>query len=200
MCILFSVLAVPVFAADQQAVNFDSVGTLLPAGNYYSLGWQFDTNQDFYVTSVGYFDPSPATDLPNSVPIGFFNSSGDLLKLPLMNVAANAAVDGLFRYTDLATPFLLPAGNNYVIAATNRGAEYGYNPANFSTAPGINFDGGRYGTLNPFYNEPAYPPTSGTAFYGPNFKIRAVPEPVSCTLFLLGGGALAAIRRKKTAL
>lgn len=195
---LFCVLEVPAFA-DQKAMDFSAPGTTVGSGSNFSLGWQFDTNQAFYVTSLGYFDQSPASPLANSIPIGIYNSSGNLLVSTTMSSSATA--DGWFRFADLSTPYLLPAGNNYVITATTRGNEYTYNPAGFSTASGITYDVGRYSYItNPLFNELVYPVnvySTINGLYGPNFKVQAVPEPVSCGLFLLGGGVLAIVRRRK---
>jgi hypothetical protein len=178
------------------AVDFTSFTNNLNNGIGYSLGFEFHTNQDTLVSSLGFFN---GNGMAESHAVGIFDNSGTLLTST--TVAPGDPLQGFFRYHDLATPVLLPAGQNFRVAGvTGTRDTYTWDPSGFVVDPSISFVGDRYAPSSTLVNPTLAEGLVG--FFGPNFQVAPVPEPSTLTLWTLGAlGALGYgwLRRKRAA-
>jgi hypothetical protein len=86
----------------------------------------------------------------------------------------------------LATPVLLPAGQNFRVAGvTGLRDTYTWDPAGFTVDPSISFVTNRYtqgsALVNPTNSDPGI-----VGYFGPNFQVTPAPEPSTLTLLTLG--------------
>jgi hypothetical protein len=187
------------------AVDFASPGVLAnnwsPTLNGYSMGWKFNVLQPIAVNKLGYFNWGPnGGGITTPHQVGIFDSTGTLLVSTTVN--PGDPTSGLWVWKSLQTPFMLQAGNSYVIAGLTGPTDlYTYSVQSILVDPSISFVENRYrrtptGTLiNPTFTTNAY---SGYHWFGPNFDGNVVPEPALLQLpFLLGMGGFAYWRRRK---
>jgi len=173
----------------------------------FSLGWSFSTNTAVTVTALGFFDdstlnpPGPGLSQPHDV--GIYDSSGNLLVST--TVLQTDPLIGHFRY-DTITPYILPAGLTFTIAAETGNDNYTWDTTGFTVDASINFVQDEFVLSSSL----AFPTESagitgdqGGAWFGPDFTIgaSAVPEPGSLTLAGLGVAGMIgyAWRRRRAA-
>jgi hypothetical protein len=175
--------------ASATAIDFTTPGTDFN-NNAWSLGFEFNVTTAYNVTALGFYDDLK-NGLAESHAVGIYDSAGSLLFSGTVPSGTGAPLVGWFRYVSV-TPYFLPVGVGYRIAATTGAENYTWNPVGFTTDPAITFVRDRFvlsGTLA--FPDPG---TSGVAgWFGPNFDGEPVPEPSS--LVLLGAGLLGFARR-----
>lgn len=196
-------LAVTRAQAVGPAVSFSSPGTLINNWSStldgFSLGWEFDVLKPVWVGRLGYFNYGPlGAGITTPHQVGIFDASGNLLVSATVN--PGDPVQGWFAWKPLTSPFLLPVGTGYRIAATTGPLDlYTYSVSSITVDPDIAWVTNRYvrtptsTLLFPTRTIGSYP---GYHFFGPNFDI--VPEPATVQLpLLLSFAALAWWRRNR---
>ena len=183
------------------AVTFDDqFGQQLGNGPF-TLGWQFQVNNNITVTQLGVFDDA-LNGLGQSHEVGIWDSLGNLLTSTTVGAGTSGTLINQFRYANTAAANLT-AGETYTIGAVwLDGTDpmiFG-NTTNFNTDPSITFLNSSFvngGSLT----DPIIPVGPDPAYFGPNFAFgaAAVPEPASMTLLGLGAFSLAGYgwRRRK---
>lgn len=186
--------------------------------NGVTVGWGFIPLTNLSVTALGYFDSTPSDDLFMEHPVGIWDSLGT--QIVGGTVGANDLLASGFRYTSVAFPVTLYAGQLYLIGAwakiefsTNAGTDaepnfiYSHDPYLFNDssspltgvfAPEI---GSVFSARNEWGTGFAYPDIQapGVGRYGPNFQYvaTAIPEPGVCAMITgIVGFAAAACRRR----
>lgn len=162
-------------------------------GNAYilpqSFGYQFTPLSDIAVSSLGFFDYL-GNGLGESHTVGIFDSAGNLLTSAVVSSGTGNPLDGAFRYTDIA-PVTLSAGGTYTAAAlflTNADVVGYADVEDALVNPAISLGSlpARYifqtGTELQFPTETAALGTT-EMYYGPNFKLTAVPLPGALIMF-----------------
>lgn len=182
-------------AAPMPAIDFTTAGFGFTNGQW-SLGFQFATGaQGGRVSQLGFWDDG-ANGLTQSHNVGIYNMSGTLLASTTITNANALGADG-FRYGNIAD-LILAANTSYVIAATTGNENYMWDPVGFTTSPLITFQGDRY-TPSTTLAFPTLGPSGVNGWFGPNFIVSEVPEPMSLALFggLVAVGGVVARRRMK---
>ena len=171
-------------------------------GDGFSLGTTFTVGSaDQTILDLGVFDGanppggSVGDGLLSSIPVGLFDSAGNLIASATVPSGTGATLLNGFRYVSI-TPISLTSGNTYTLAAY-------YSSSDADT---LLDQGGSPSTSTAFQNYLAaftgsnsvgslsFPTghTNGVAYVGPNLEF-AVPEPAA-SLMTLGGLCLFGIR------
>jgi hypothetical protein len=171
-------------------------------GDGFSLGTTFtvgSTNE--FVLALGVWDApngvngSIGDGLQSGIPVGLFDSGGNLLASMTIPSGTTATLLNGFRYVPI-TPVDLLAGNTYTLAAYYSSSD----------ADNLHDQGGAPSTSSDFTNylgaftgsntvgSLSFPTghTNGTAYVGPNFEYSSVPEPMTSLMMLSGLAVLAA--------
>lgn len=173
------------------SANFYGNSYFLPQ----SAGYVFTPLSDVVVSSLGFYDYQ-GDGLGESHPVGIFNNTGNLLTSAVVFSGTEKPMEDGFRYTDIA-PLTLSAGQSYTVATlfqTNADVIGYADVSDTLVNPSITLGSvpARYilqtGTELQFPTETALLVTE--MFYGPNFKLTAVPLPGAVTLF---GSAIAGL-------
>ncbi|MCP3980275.1 MAG: hypothetical protein GY716_13300 [bacterium] len=101
-----------------------------------TIGWEFTIGNDVEVTSLGVYDrgaPGPNPGLGGAHEIAIWDLTGLVMSMSTVPVGTGGTANGEFRYQPV-TPFNLPGGTNYKIAAF-------WPPANFDHYPDLNASG-----------------------------------------------------------
>jgi len=168
-------------------------------GTDQTIGWSFVANDNLVVSSLGFYDISPADDLSQSHMVGLWTLTGDLLGST--TVQTNSALIGSFRYENI-TPVNLLAGVTYIIGAeiTSPYSDYYTIPGSITTDPEITLtDSARNGSSQGFSIPSTL--TAGNGRIGPNFQFTvsaAVPfdVPGGATIPIFGSLFVLALMRK----
>ena len=180
--------------------NADDVAITPAAGSgtftngAWSLGFEFSPTTNIYVTGLGSFFPSGATDTHG---VSLWNSSQSLLATT--TVTGNGTQG--FDFTSIA-PLELLAGQTYVVSGTTLSDPYiGFDLSNFLVGPDLNILGHQEtpcGTVSPCYPSNFY--GSSFADFGGDFTYSTTtPTPEPSTLLMLGSGLMGlvgVVRRK----
>ena len=183
-----------------------------------TIGWGFSVSEQLAVNQLGYYDYQQ-DGLVFDHEVGLFSVSGMSL-LTSGTVTSGDALDGYFRYTNVASIVLNP-GELYFIAGFDPkfcpGGENECGPvpdahdrvanppfSDLVFAPQITFDGWQTETTASLafntYNPLTIPwANSDGPLIVANFKATAVPEPATIALLGLGLAGLGFARRKKNA-
>ncbi len=205
--VLAATLALASTVASAAAITSFSGGSDFPAfnGTNQTIGWQFTvaSSVDLTVTSLGFWDLTPASPLGQSHEVGIWTGDGALL-LGSVTVQTNSALSGAFRY-EAVTPFELTAGLSYLIGAaiTSPFSDAYTIPATVLTDPAITLTGSARNGSSGGFSAPTTV-TAGNGRFGPNFEftldqVGQVPEPSALLITLTGLGLMAAVRRSKRA-
>jgi hypothetical protein len=162
---------VPVLSlqADSVAIQSfaDGSGT---SGSGCTAGWVFEANSDITVTQLGFYN----TGLSGPVPVGLWDSSGNLLG----SVTVNAGDPSLNNFLyDPVSGIPLTAGQTYTIGALQTYATVWGTSDSLVTAPQVSFEENAF-----IYNGTLTDPTSTDSgqeigYFGPNFQFTAsAPE------------------------
>ena len=136
----------------------------------YTMGWEFQVNNDISVTALGFFDVGGNGLLTNHR-VGIWTSSGTLLGS--VTVTPTSSSSGGYFYEDLSTPINLTAGNSYLIGTYVYGDAFIYNADNIITDPSITIGDsyeGDPGFIFPTNN-------NGRVDLTPNFKFTSSNQP-----------------------
>lgn len=157
---------------------------------YSSIGFRFTTAADYYVTHLGY---NANEAFANTWQVSITDDSNAALSPALtapVTVPAGSGETGAtnFIYTELNSPYLLPAGTYRIVApvpAGNQSYHFSTDPNDDIESPGISY-------LEGIVNGG----TSGARFYNVNFQFDVVPEPGALGLLCVGAAGLLARRRR----
>lgn len=185
-------LAGPVFGSTV-AFQFDSAPTSTEPTKPLVIGFQFSTNQNMTVSSLGYYDDGGDGFL-NSHQIGIFNSVGTLVASATVSAGTGDALNGNFRYVDIS-PVLLPHSQTFTIAATagNSNDAWAYGTiggtlVGLTVDPAINI-ASTAGRFSYPADGALYYPTDSyiySIYAGPDFQFDVIPIPEPGTFGLLG--------------
>ncbi len=168
------------------AIDFTSVNTDFTNSSW-SLGFEFTTNEDIYVTSLGFYDDNQ-DGLTESHAAGIYDASGTLLVSTIID--NTSYLDGWFRYTDVAST-LLTAGSTYYVVAVTGSENYTWDPNGFTVAPEINFISDAYAGPTTSLTFPTSSSGGVNGWFGANFDFNTTaPVPEPSTILLLGAGLL----------
>lgn len=167
-------LLAPVAHADGPALDIQSIqgGSDITNGSF-SLGWNFTLNSSISVTALGFYDDGK-NGLVESHDVGIYDAGCNLVASTTVTNAD--ALNGFFRYHNLASAVTLAPGQTYTIAAVTGTEKYLYNPAAVVLDPAVNF--GKFNAWQGAFQQtatlkcPNFPASS--QFYGdfgPSFYI-----------------------------
>ena len=175
------------------AIDFSSVNNNFTNGSW-SLGFEFSTNTDIIVTSLGFYDDFK-NGLTEAHDIGIYDNTGTLLVSS--TVDNTSSLDGWFRWVSISDTFL-GAGSNYFIAAVTGSENYTWDPNGFIVDPNINFIADAYiqSTILTMPNNS----NNVRGIFGANFDYKTVapvPEPATLLLFGFSILGIAGVSRRK---
>lgn len=159
-------------------------------GGNWNLGWSFTVDQPLNVTSLAYYDDR-GDDLLQAHDVAIWRES-DQTMLVSGTVSPGDLLEGLFRYTKVDGPTLVP-GETYIVAGTSGADTESQNNAG-TYAKGIHYVEARWrndGALG--YPDQTAARSSG--YHGASFGVGPVPAPGA--IALLGIAGLAARRRRR---
>jgi hypothetical protein len=211
---LFALVSCSAFAGSVALTAFSGGGT----GNFVNtfgnvtVGWSFTVNTALTVDGLGLFDCHLYTcsgSLTQDHAVGIWDSTGQLLVSG--TVSPGDTLSAGFRWVTVSNTLLSPG--TYTIGALytptvrlNTDAPddfYSLGNTSVSTNAAITFLGAAY-TEAATLSKPGNLNTSSRGRFGPNFdftvnEASSVPEPGTLSAALLGGVALALLRRRRQA-
>ncbi|HVZ07728.1 MAG TPA: DUF4082 domain-containing protein [Rhodopila sp.] len=186
------------FAASAQAtpvLSFSTgTGTVLSSQQDFSVGWSFTTTQASTVVALDAYDPGRS-----GTEVRLYDGLGTLVASAMVSTSDPTEGSPLFYSATLTTPVTLDANATYYVVQ-DLPAGLG---AWFTVDTPVTESAITYGAPVSAIGLGMNPTTDlalGTlapAYFGPNFDITAIPEPVSLLAFGSGIAGLAAIRRRK---
>jgi hypothetical protein len=155
----------------------------------FTLGFRFRVNQAILVTSFGVFDhEGDGLNVPH--PIQLWSATGTPLQSVTIPAGATGQLMDRFRWVPIQ-PLLLPANAEFMVAAAN----FGQGADHYLATAAVPQSSSRI-TLDNSYE--AYTPNGSLVFparvsafygspawFGPNFKFTAVPEPSNLLLIAI---------------
>jgi hypothetical protein len=175
--------------------NITGASTALNAD--FSLGWEFTPTSNLLVNQLGVFDEN-SNGLSSSHQVGIFRVSDQALVASTV-VSTGNTLDSGFRYANI-TPTVLTSGQNYIVAAlyTTAGVDrFMFDSTSFTTSSALTFVTPRFSNTSSFvFPTTSFPGPKG--YFSANFKFAVAPEPGTLA-FLMVGGVLAAIKRRRVA-
>jgi hypothetical protein len=172
--------------------GIDFTGVTSSGSGTWTLGYQFTTNTDIFVTALGFYDAFTGTGAQGIAgctgcgDVGLFDSVGDLLAETTVTTAGTLIND--FYYTSIS-PVLLGAGQTFYVGGETGDAVWTYNPSGFSVDANINYIQSAWASGSSLTFPAGTDSTQG--YFGANFLETAVPEPSN--FVLLGSGLLALV-------
>ncbi len=169
----------PGLAASAQA---GTVGATLTGGSMwgsaqnYTVGWEFTTDNDISITSLGVVD-ADGGGLGQTHTVRLYDKTNDtILATTTIPAGTPATVTGGYNshFVALGTPIDLTTGVNYIVAKQNGADNYRYNAA-LTMGPGINWIEGpaRGGGLPSSVSGFTIHHGNGS-YFGPNFMYESV--------------------------
>ena len=157
------------------------------------LGFQFLVGSDpIEVSALGFYQDA-MRQWADVHQVGIFDMSQNLLTSAV--VTSSSLLEDLFRYEHV-NPIRLSANTSYVIAGTTGQDRFTFSPVSFQVNPAITYEANRFsaGTTLAF---PGPPAGNWIGWFGPNFKLQAVPEPGALALLVgMGAGGARFLRRR----
>lgn len=189
---------IPVFVAGAMVITFVSMArgavavTLNSPNNASwataaSIGFEFTVNTNMYVTDLGYLGTTDTHD------VGIYDAGTQILLTSTTVPSGTAASGDGFSYVSI-TPYLLLAGNTYVLAGseTTSADPYIYDavpPPTYN--PAISFIEERYVINAGVLQYPDLTVADRHGYFGPNFQFQeagaAVPETSTLLIWSLLG-------------
>lgn len=189
------------YALGTPAIGYDTYTGGSGFLNGFTVGWEFTTSTNLYITHLGYYD-YVNDGLADSHDVGIYNLSGTLLVSATVAAGTGELLLGdntlsKYRYHDLPVDYLLPAGT-YRLAGVGSPSDAAHaTPFPLYTAPAITL-GNSYFVFTGG-SSLSYPTSLGGGptepYSGPNF-IFDIPEPSAVTLLGLSGMILLCRRRR----
>jgi hypothetical protein len=170
-----------------------------------TVGWSFSVaaGPGVNVSSLGWWDATPADPLAASHQVGLWTSTGTLLGTA--TVQTGDALTGDFRYATLATPITLSGGMTYIIGGRDLiadGDNYASANSGLTMGAGITFGQAARTDAAAGFAFPGVLTANSGGRFGPNFQYTpaaAIPEPSTYLMMALGLGAMFGIARHKRA-
>ena len=152
-------------------------------------GFRFTPNVNIIVTALGYYD-AHQDGLTLQHPVAIYDYDSQTM-LTSATVGPASLLDGSFRFEPV-NPLVLAAGNSYLVAGYHPGStteDFAATPApsDLIISPSITYQGYSYVYGGSTVEFPTTPYANFT-FFGPNFQLEPIPEPL--TLALTGSGLL----------
>jgi len=181
----------------QHAINFDDGSGLIGANSDQSVGWQFDVNTAVFATHLAWHDDG-GDGLVARHEVGIWDSGGTLLTSAIIPAGTVATLDGIWRVVDIPD-VLLAVGSGYIVGGYNGSTSdvMRYDVDNHVVDSRLDFVDATFSGINGIFERPTSFSVADTGFYGPSFKLDAVPEPA--TMAALGLGVAAMLRRRRRA-
>lgn len=185
--------------------TFSSVDRIYTNDIPATLGYVFSVNNNFDVTSLGWFDEC-LDGFQNEHYVALFNQdTGQLLTSTTLSAGNAGVLDGAFRYQAIA-PVTLTPGITYLLAGTTGTLDsYTENDDVCDFAVNPNFTIPENGALFADYTgspEFVYPTLhfkDYVVYAGPNLEGSDAPEPASLALLSAGITGLLLLRRRRHA-
>ncbi len=203
--IISSGLALQTAAVADPLYTFNSVNQVYTDDIPASLGFVFSVNNNFNVTSLGWFDECLEGFQSDHYVALYDQDTGTLLGSTTLAVGNSGTLNGFFRYQAI-TPVTLTPGTTYLLAGTTGNQDaYTENDdvCGFAVNPDftIPVNGALFADKTPDsgFVYPTSPFKDYLAYAGPNLDGNAAPEPASLALFSAGILGLLALRRRKQA-
>lgn len=194
----FAGLALTAASANAASVAAASVTGGTTGLQGYGVGWSFTTTSTIYVTDLGKFDTNGG-GLSATESVGLYNfTTGDLItSVNVTNSSTQELNGGYTVYYESIPTVTLPAGN-YMVVTTDIGNDSFARNVTPTMATGITYELGRASTSGDEVLLPSASDytTTGSGYYGANFKFDTVPEPSIALLAALG--SLAMLRRQRS--
>jgi hypothetical protein len=184
--------AVPAISVTNTTAN--SLG----AGQTFTLGYQFTTDQSISVSALGVFD-SDQDGLVDSYPVAIWNSSGAQVASGIVASGTSEPLVAQFRYQTVSSVTLSPG--TYQIGAlyttSDDGVLFPGFTTGFSTAAPVAFVQNAF-AFGSTLADPINSTSALPSFVGPNFQFDAAATPEPASIAVIGAGlvALVAVRRR----
>ncbi len=192
-------LAAAPASAQTAIVSFTVGSTFTGFSSDETVGWSFSVaaGPGVQVTSLGWWDFTPADPLAAAHEVGIWNSAGMLLAS--VTVQPGDALTGSFRYAAI-TPITLMGGSTYIIGGrdlTTDGDVYASASSALVMDPSITFGQAARSADGSGFAFPSTLTANSGGRFGPNFMLTPVPEPSTYALMLMGVAAVGVLARRR---
>jgi hypothetical protein len=183
-------------AAPVPAFGFGGATSEQFNGGFTSVGYEFSTSAPLLIPALGIFDHAGTDISAAGWDVGIYTTDASHTLLTSTTVRSSdtttspAGGTDVFRYRNLTTPFILPAGT-YMLASMDPSGWFDKNATGLTTGTGlgtITINHATFTGLGTGGQPLAFPgnvfDTNLPGNFGPNFLAEAVPEPSSMGVVL----------------